>query len=157
MGFVIDQYTGGSVAGTQTFGEFHRDSAVRRGLTGMNVQRFAHVLEQFFAATQHATDAAADPDPVFSELVFFVFEELIKRHRVVNFGGMQFEQLGNFPHRFNRYVPLSVLHDVQGGQNDGSFIRIVWKLCSNLVSQFLAQDTHLFSFMAAITCQVAKK
>ena len=72
-----------------------------------------------------------------------VLEELIERHRVVNFRRMQFEQFGDLTHGLNRDVSLRVLHQMQGGQHDRSLVRILRKLRPNLVPQFLAQHSHL--------------
>ena len=101
MSFVVNQDTRSSIARSQAFREFHGDLAIRRGLSRVHMQLFTHMLQQFFSTTQHAADASTDPDPMLTQFVFFVFEELVERHRVVDFRRMQFEQLGDFTHSFD--------------------------------------------------------
>ena len=70
---------------------------------GLHASFVAQVLEHFLAAAQGTTDRAADPGPHLA-VRLVLLEEAVERQRVLHLGRREFEQLGDFDHRFQRHV-----------------------------------------------------
>ena len=104
---------------------------------GFTPSLLAKLDEQFFAAAEHAAHAAADPQPMLAERLALVAKEAVEAQRVVHFGRVQLQQLGDFLDRRRRHAPQLVLHDVQRRQRDRLLVRIARSSTLDL-SRFIA-------------------
>ena len=62
---------------------------------GFTSSLLTQAAEQLLAAAKHARNAAADPHALLAERVLGLAEEAVERHRVVNLGRVQLQQLGD--------------------------------------------------------------
>src|SRR5579872_2011668 len=106
MTLIVNQDARCPLAGTKAFGKFQRRLTVGRRLARLNAETRAEFFEQLFSSAEHARDAAANPDSLLPERCRLVAEEAVKAQRVVDFGGVQLEQLGDFPQRRGRNVSM---------------------------------------------------
>jgi hypothetical protein len=139
---IIDKDAGSTFAGTQTFSEFDGELAIRSGVAGVYTVAVADGFEQFFAATQGAGDAAAEPDAMFSEWVIFFLEEVVEGHRVVNFGRMEFEQFSDFNDGFAGDSAEGVVDEVQSGQGNSAFIGVFREFRFDFLTEFFRESAH---------------
>jgi len=139
---VIHEYAGGTFAGAEALSEFDGHASVRSGFAGVNPVFVADGFQQFFSSAQHAGDTAAEPDPVSSERVGFVLEEVVEGHGVMNFSRVQFQQFCDFHDGFPRDGSESVVDEVQGRESDCAFIRVLGEFSPNLFSQLFTENAH---------------
>ena len=107
----------------------------RRVVPRLHVQLARDSFEQqLLAAAQHAGNAPADPHAMLPQRVPFLAEELVERHRVVDLGRVQLEQLGDLDDRRRRHRALRIVHDVQRRQRHRLLVRILRELGPDLLA-----------------------
>ena len=74
--------------------------------------------------------------PRLAKWMLFVAEDAVETHRVVDFGGAEVEQVGNFADRQQRDTTQFVLHEMQRRQRHGLFARIARQIIENPLPQF---------------------
>ena len=143
------QHAGRIVACSETLAKFERQPAILGRFARTDVRLAAHVVEDLFATVQGTTDRTANPSPSFS-VRLVLFEESIKRQRVLDFGWREFEQLGHLDHRLQGHMPQVVVDHMQRRQRDRLLGRIARKerldLRDHLVGQYLFGRCHVTSY-----------
>src|ERR1700723_4312550 len=79
---VIDQHRRGPLAYPNALGKLHRDLAVAAGAARLHLQFLAHFVQHFFAAEQHASQTAADPQACLAQRMLLIAKDAVKAHRV---------------------------------------------------------------------------
>src|SRR6478672_8124060 len=100
------------LAGTETLGIFERDTTIRSRLAGFHAEGMRQMVKQFVAATEGTANTAADPQSAATSRGVLL-EVAVKRERVLNLGGMQFQKLGNFHDRPKRHIAKLFVDDMQ--------------------------------------------
>ena len=97
----FDQHARGALAGAQALGEFERDACRRRVVSpGCTCQLVAQVVEQLLAAAQACTRSTRQTHSrVLAHAGSSSLEEAVERQRVLHFGRVQLEQLGDLHDR----------------------------------------------------------